>query len=315
MTRAIAIAAALSAGVVSLAAQTQFRAGTDTVQVYATVKLKDGTIAHDLTREDFELRDDGKPREITVFSRSIQPLSVALVLDHSGSTDRDFEQVRFAAQDFVGRLLRADRASIRTLSWNCLDFTDDRRALLGMLRLQLPGDSGSPIWSTMDATMTALAGEPGRRVILLFSDGEDNQALAGTFPSPPRSAAPDPFSVCQAAAETDQRSIGDVTRRLEREGVMLYTVGLESIGGDSDFGLGDLFRLAQRSGAEYRRLKSVEDVRSAFVSIADELHLQYLLGFVPAAFDGKRHEIDVRVRRPGVTVRARKAYVATRAGG
>jgi len=79
--------------------------------------------------------------------------------------------------------------------------------------------------------------------------------------------------------------------------------------------IADLVSLAERSGAEYRRLKSYDQLRVAFQRIADELHLQYLLGFAPAAFDGKRHDIDVKAKRPGVTVRARKTYVATRAGG
>jgi Ca-activated chloride channel family protein len=315
MTRAFAVAGVViaCAGAVRIGGQTQFRSSTDAVEVYATVKLKDGVIAHDLTRDDFELQDDGKPTEITVFSQSVQPLSVALVLDHSGSTDNDFEQVRFAAQEFVGRLLKTDRASIRTLSWDCLGFTDDRMALIGMLRLLLPEDFGSPIWSATDAAMSSLATEPGRRVILLFSDGEDTQAMASTFPSVAKPAVASPFNPCQAAAEPERRSIGDVMKRVERDGVMAYTVGVESAG-SRGYGLADMSRLAQRSGAEYRQLKSYDQLRLAFVSIADELHLQYLLGFIPASFDGKRHEISVRVKRPGVTVRARQAYIATRGG-
>lgn len=297
----------------SVLGQTQFRSSTDVVEVYATVKLKDGVIAHDLEREDFELLDDGKPREIAVFSRSLQPLSVALILDHSGSTSSEFDTVKLAAQDFVGRLLKTDRASIRSLSWDCLDFTDDRFALIGMLRLSLPEDFGSPIWSATDAAMSSLMNEAGRRVVLLFSDGDDTQAMASTFPPPPAPAPASPFSVCQPAPERAQRSITDVTKRIERDGVMVYTVGVQ-VGSGPGFGLRDLSRLSQLSGAEFRRLDSYEQLRAAFVSIADELHLQYLLGFVPAVFDGKRHEIDVRVKRPGVMVRARKAYVATRGG-
>jgi Ca-activated chloride channel family protein len=289
--------------------QTPFRAGADVVEVYATVKLKDGTIAHDLTREDFELRDDGKPREIAVFSRSIQPLSVALVLDHSGSTGQNFDTVRLAAQDFVSRLLRTDRASIRTLTWDCLGFTEDRFALVRTLRGYLPPDDGSPIWSATDAAVSSLAAETGRRIIVLMSDGQDVQGLPGSTRSAPME------SPCQLATAGEARSAGDVIKRVERDGVMVYTVGVEQavIAGHS--GLGDLVSLAERSGAEYRRLKSYDQLRVAFQRIADELHLQYLLGFVPAAFDGKRHEIDVKAKRPGVTVLARKTYVATRAGG
>jgi hypothetical protein len=59
-----------------------------------------------------------------------------------------------------------------------------------------------------------------------------------------------------------------------------------------------------------QQLANFGELRAAFKRIADELHLQYLLGFVPTKFDGKRHEITVRVTRPGISVRAREAYIA-----
>jgi len=82
-------------------------------------------MARDMTKDDFELREDGKPIEITVFSRSIQPLSVAMVLDHSGSTAMEFANVRMAAQEFLAHLLKGDRAAISTLTWDCQPFTDE----------------------------------------------------------------------------------------------------------------------------------------------------------------------------------------------
>ena len=148
-----AVAASIA---VALAGQApiQFRSTSDIVEVHATVKLKNGTIAHDLTRDDFELREDGKPRAITVFSRSIQPLSVAMVLDHSGSTAMEFSNVRMAAQEFVAHLLRGDRSAISTLTWDCQPFTEDARTLITVLQLDLPGDFGSPIWSATDRAMS-----------------------------------------------------------------------------------------------------------------------------------------------------------------
>ena len=107
MTRvllAVVMTTLLSAFPAEQAPPVQFRSSADTVEVHATVKLKNGAIAHDLTKDDFELLEDGKPREITVFSRSIQPLSVAMVLDHSGSTAMEFANVRMAAQEFIAHL-------------------------------------------------------------------------------------------------------------------------------------------------------------------------------------------------------------------
>ncbi len=288
-------------------APVQFRSSADIVEVHATVKLRNGTIAHDMNRDDFELLEDGKPREIAVFSRNVQPLSVALVLDHSGSTDPEFENVRVAAQEFVGHLLREDRASINTLTWDCQPFTEDSRALMTVLRMDLPRDWGSPIWAAADRAMSSLAPEGGRRIVLLLSDGQDNQQgsiLGSAALLPPGMRPVGVLSPCVSASAQEVRSAGDVIARAEREAIMVYTV---SVGN----GTRDLDRLAKQTGASYQELGKYSELQSAFRSIADELHLQYVLGFVPTFADGKLHKIEVRAKRSGVTVHARKSYVAS----
>jgi VWFA-related protein len=329
-------------------AQQTLRSSSDIVEVYATVKSTNGRGVHDLRGDEFELYEDGKRRDIAVFSAAVQPLSVALVLDHSGSTDAEFHNVLQASEEFVGRLFREDRAAVRTLSWDCVPFTSDPRALVMALRTKLPRDEGSPIWSATDRAMSLLVGEAGRRIILLFSDGQDNQQLildtrtpprapAGVTPpapaKPPAEPSRDPTHPCTKADNSALRKLNDVVDRAERDAVMVYSVAVEghepsppvfgsvtSMGNGSPIGSGssevppggakDLEKLAKRSGASLLKLKNYSEVKAAFKTIADELHLQYLLGFAPTKFDGKRHEIKVRVTRPGVTVRAREAYVA-----
>jgi VWFA-related protein len=289
----------------------QFRASTETVEVHATVKLKNGTIAHDLTRDDFILLEDGKPREITVFSKSIQPLSVALVLDHSGSTQSEFYNVRMAAQEFVGHLLFGDRASISTLNWDCQPFTTNSRDLISVLARDPPADWGSPVWAATDRAMTSLASESRRRVILLFSDGADNQQPPTDqlpWGAPLETPTAGMLSPCQYVPPGPLRKIGDVVSRAESDAVMVYTVSVKSMDPMGDTKA--LSRLAKESGASYQRLGEYSELKSAFRSISDELHLQYLLGFVPTASDGKRHAIEVKSKRSGVTVQARKGYVA-----
>jgi hypothetical protein len=91
-------------------------------------------------------------------------------------------------------------------------------------------------------------------------------------------------------------------RHIERDGALVYAIGISE--GRHLF-RSTLERIASRSGG---RRYSGENLAATFTEIADELHLQYLLGFQAAAADGKAHEIDVRVKRSGVVVRARKAY-------
>jgi len=284
----------------------QFRSSAETIEVHATVKLKNGTIARDLTKDDFELYEDGKLREITVFSKSIQPLSVAMVLDHSGSTAAHFDDVLAAGREFVGHLLRGDRMSVSSLTWDCHDFTDKLSSVMNLLKSQMPQDNGSPIWSAVDRAMWTIEGEPGRHIVLLLSDGIDNQAQMGALAgmTPPISAmnmsqciwAPPPQEIISAK---------DVIKRAEKDAVMVYTVSV----GD---GTSELSVIAKQTGASYQELANYDDLKGAFRSIADELHLQYLLGFSPTFTDGKTHKIEVKVKRSGVTVQSRKGYVASK---
>ena len=170
--------------------QPQFRTRSDIVQVYTTAMGRDGASVTDLRGDEFDLFEDGKRREIAVFSALVQPLSVAIVLDHSGSTDGEFAQVLQAAGAFIGRLFKEDRARVDTLAWDCVPFTGDRATLVQGLQSKLPKDPGSPIWSATDRAMSALAPEPGRRVILLLSDGADNQSEMLNVPLPGSERSP-----------------------------------------------------------------------------------------------------------------------------
>jgi hypothetical protein len=71
-----------------------------------------------------------------------------------------------------------------------------------------------------------------------------------------------------------------------------------------------LARVAEETGGGYTEIKYGEDLANAFAAVADELHSQYLLGYVPPKRDGKKHSIDVKVMKGGMKPRARKSYVA-----
>jgi len=310
---------------------TQFRSRSDLVEVYATAVGRNGAGVHDLRGDEFQLYEDGKRREISVFSTMVQPLSVALVLDHSGSTDSEFVQVVQAAGEFIGRLFKEDRASVGTLVWDCAAFTSDRATLVGTLQRPLPKDFGSPIWSATDRAMSSLTAETGRHVIVLLSDGADNQQEVMTQQPPQPRATREAANACKRADISELRTLKDVMDRAERETAMVYAVrvsghdpgGGVAIGAPSA-GIGptspnppllehdpgdNLAKLAKRSGGSVHELSDYSQLKTAFKVIADELHLQYLLGFVPKV-DGKRHDISVRVTRPGVTIRARESYRA-----
>jgi Ca-activated chloride channel family protein len=74
-------------------------------------------------------------------------------------------------------------------------------------------------------------------------------------------------------------------------------------------------RLASQTGGGHFVLGQFDDVNATFTNVMQELHYQYVLGFAPQRFDGRVHELEVRVKRPGYTVRARQSYLAPRGEG
>jgi VWFA-related protein len=98
--------------------------------------------------------------------------------------------------------------------------------------------------------------------------------------------------------------------------VMVYAIGLA--GETLAYGrptrtkpAASLKKLASETGGGYFELSRADQLTSTFTRVALELHSQYVLGFTPQALDGKPHTLEVRVKKPGMTARARKSYVAS----
>jgi Ca-activated chloride channel family protein len=288
--------------------QPTFKSGARTVAVYATVTDQEGRLVPDLTREDFEIRDNGKPQPVAVFSNEVQPISVVMMLDRSGSMRGNFGLVEAAGEAFVRALLPADRARIGSFAEKVQidpeDFISDHKQLIGILRTKLQNDGPTPLWNAVDASIATLKEQEGRKVVLAFTDGADNP---GNF-------------------KLNNLSFMDVMRRAQVADVMVYAVGLESasrptMGGGGLGGGGfaggsrpdpGLPAIAEETGAGYFELRRAQDLSSTFARVAEELHRQYLIGFVPEKLDDKMHKLEVRVKKAGMKVRARKEYYAAK---
>ena len=103
-----------------------------------------------------------------------------------------------------------------------------------------------------------------------------------------------------------------VKKRADDEEVMIYAVGCwNGPGSGDDKPDGNLRKIADHTGGGYTELTWQDDISATFARVAEELHHQYVLGFTPATFDGKVHNLDIRVKRPGLSARARKTYMAS----
>jgi VWFA-related protein len=264
----------------------------------------------DLERDRFEVYDEGRLQTITTFANDVQPITVVMMLDRSLSMLDNFALVEDAASAFVDRLLPADKARIGSFSDRVqvdpMDFTSDQDVLQTIIKRELQPPGPTPLWNALGVAMTALLHQQGRRVVLVFTDGMD-----------------------QPLSRSRNVTFKEVVRRSEQEDVMIYAIGLAGhlpfgrpgIGGWGGWG-GRRGRedkpdpglqvLAQASGGGYFELTATADLSPTFARVADELHRQYLLGFVPEKLDGKTHKLEVRVKGAGLTARARRTYVAAR---
>jgi Ca-activated chloride channel homolog len=268
------------------------RVTSNLVAVPATVVDSQGITVTNLKLEDFELRIDGQPNIISEISRADTPVRMAMLFDNSGSLteSRDFEK-RAAIRFFRNVLRPVDQAAVFSVSTDVVlsePLTNDAR------RLELTIDAfGKPEGATslFDAIIQAgtyLHPYPGRRVIVIVSDGVDTTSRADFDTTIQKALADD----CQIYVVQTGLYENANLRALAAERRM------------QEFA-------AQTGGAVYLP-KSADDLDDAFTQIAADLAQQYILSYYPAQDkrDGKYHLIAVRVKtKPNARVRARKGFV------
>jgi Ca-activated chloride channel family protein len=289
--------------------QPTFRGGSDTVRIFATVTNRDGRLVTSLTRDEFEVRDEGKPQPITLFDNTPQPIRLVVMLDVSGSMEGNLPLLRDASAQLFARLGAGDVVRVGAFGHDVTispSFTRDAGELSAALPRTIAPDAPTPLWRAIDEAMNAFGSDDERRkVVLVLSDGKDTGTMS--FRQRPVSQA-------------------GVIDRARQEDVMIYRVGMRSRGaratppGTGQGGLqamlladlpdAGLARVAEETGGGYLEIRAGQDLGGAFAGVADELHTQYLLGFSPPRRDGKVHDISVRVTTGGLKPRARKSYLA-----
>jgi Ca-activated chloride channel family protein len=303
------VACVVAAGVAAHGQQPVFRGTGDAVRIFATATDRDGRLVTTLTREDFEVRDEGQPQPITIFDNSPRPIRLIVLLDVSGSMAGNLPLLRAASEQLFARLQSQDQARVGTFGQDVIispAFTRDPAELRAALPTSIDPEAPTPLWRALDDAMSAFAAETEeRRVILVLSDGKDSG----------------PIGFRKKIVSQVQ-----IIERARDEEVMVYAIGMRSRGGrsaqpgigpgglqammTSDLPDAGLARVAEETGGGYTEIRLGQDLGAAFAQVADELHSQYLLGFEPPKRDGKIHDVEVRVSQRGVKPRARKSYVA-----
>jgi len=285
------------------------RVEVNRVSVGVTVSDARGRFVHDLSRSDFQIFDDGREQGIADFLPVEEPAQVVLLIE-SGPAVLFFAKGHVLAADrMVASLAPDDRIAILTYSKDpqaVIDFTADkteaRAALRGINFVEGFGELN--LFSSVRAVVGLLAGIPGKKTIVLLSTGVDS------------SPDVDWDSLVAKLETADVRIIavslsGDI-RKPAKKRKLTAQEKAQRADLKAGFAEGDrsLRELSRATGGRVYFVKKERDFAAAYAEIADLLRHEYSIAFVPPALDGKVHQLRVAVKRNGVRVEHRPAYLA-----
>jgi Ca-activated chloride channel homolog len=282
------LAAAMSIGLA--AQQPTFKAGTQVVSIFATVTDAQKRLVPDLTQDDFSVFDNEKPQPLVYFDNSIRPINVVVMLDTSGSMTLTIDLLKQAAEQFLIRLLPEDKARVGAFNDKIqinAKWSNNRDQLITDAK-NLDYGNGTRLWDAVGASLDELKLIDGRKVILVFTDGDDTES---------------------------KTRLGTVLDRARAEEVMIYAIGLESRYFDGQRQVrtkpdSGLRKISDETGGGYFELTRASDLAPTFTKVAQELHSQYVIGFTPTLLDNKVHKLVVKMKQPGMTAQARRSYLA-----
>jgi Ca-activated chloride channel family protein len=275
---AVLAAAWLAAGA---AAAPQFVSQVNLVEVYASVTDSSGHVVSDLTRDDFEVLEDGARQSISTFTAGEFPLAVAIAIDRSFSMRDRLQAAKSGARLFLGQLRPSDQAMVVAIGSEIetlAPLSTDRGAHYTAVDT-LDRWGTTSLHDAVIASIDAIQPARGRRALILLSDGDDRYSKA-------------------TAAEA--------LARAREADVLIYPIAL----GERRPPL--FAELAALTGGRSAFVRDVRTLPDTLSGIASELRHQYLLGYTPSrALDehGEWRAITVRVKRPGTQVRARDGYL------
>jgi VWFA-related protein len=278
------------------------------VNLFATVRGKNKQIVPNLTKDDFKILEDGQEQKIAFFSKEVTlPITLALLLDTSGSEQYMLSAIQDAGGRFLGRVLRkGDEALVMSFDTDVdllSDFTEDRGQLdraIRSARINVAFSGGGinpgPIPSS-NVTGTALYDavylacneklntEAGRKAIVIVTDAQDEGSKVSL----------------ETAVEAAQRT--DTV-------IHILLVADPRFGGN----YGVARKMAEETGGRVISVRSERNLEDAFDEISEELRSQYTLGYYPAntAHDGKFRKLKVETTNRDYKVLTRKGYYAPR---
>lgn len=274
--------------------QATIRVNVDVVVLHASTRNRKGVLVSGLSREDFQVYEDGVLQQIQSFSHEDIPVTVGLVVDASGSMRPKHPEVVAAALAFVRSSHPDDQMFVVTFNENVtfglpagIPFTDQAAQLQAALSGIVPTGKTALYDAVAAALQHLRKGQRDKRVLIVVSDGADNAS---------------------------QHQLEQIMTAAGQSDAIIYTIGLFEQD-DPDKNPGVLKRLARATGGEAFLPESAKDVVPVFERIALDIRNQYTITYAPAnrAQDGTYRTIRVNAVAPGqgrINVRTRSGYYA-----
>jgi VWFA-related protein len=301
MLRIFLIAALMMPGFFTCAAiaqesRTAIRSEVALVNILFSATDKKGRVVEGLTKDDFEVLENGQVQKIEYFSNPVKgseiPLTIALLIDTSASVKESLEYEKDTAAEFFNEILRPDKDLALLIQFDSevnlvQDFTQNPEDLLNALNTLRAGNNTALYDAIYLAADEKLKNETGRKVMVVITDGSD---------------------------------IGSKVRKEEaieaahKGDILIYGIGVQTDPKDTNFGV--LQKFAKETGGEFFSPKSkLSEIRNAFQSIQKDIQGQYSLAYTPnnTVKDGSFREIAIRCKVSDVRIRSRKGYYAPKA--
>jgi Ca-activated chloride channel homolog len=264
------------------------RVTTNLVTVPVSVRSHDGTYLFDLRKEQFRIYEDGVEQEIGHFSSVEHPFYVVLLIDTSSSTETNLGEIKEAVHAFTDQLRQKDAVLPVVFAGQVIPLlakaTSNRKVLReGIEKARTDeGNNGTKLYDAVDFAYQALRTIPGRKAIIMFTDGDDTWSSATMR-----------TTLCKAP---------------EAEAV-IYPIHYGTSASTNY-----LQALASETGGRFYQADDVDTIKRSFVAVAEELRRQYSVGYYPQTTSPQpqARRIRVEVDRPDAEVLARKTLIVRR---
>jgi len=291
---AIVITAVLAIAAAAVLAQSTFKVDVKLVRLLVTVKDSKGTLMGSLEKPDFTVYDSGVKQEVAVFEHhTALPLSVALLIDTSGSTATNLRYETTSLEKFLRALIREGNPNDAVALYAFNDdvtrlnsFTRREERLSESLRT-LKAQAGTSLYDAVHLASRDLNGREGRHVIVAVTDGGDT---------------------------TSVKKYADAFESAQNADAIIYPILVVPITNDAGRNLGGeraLDSLAAGTGARVFQPMGASELDEAFTQILKDLRTQYLVGYYPRnlpAESPRFHPVRVDVSRKDLRATTRTGY-------